>query len=75
MHIIVIGICLNEKRQVDSSFVNSWAAREKIKYFEISVHDRYSLFPPFTYLASKMNVIPTKSSFAPLGIVTKKTKE
>jgi hypothetical protein len=62
---VLIGIVRkpNSKREVDSSFVSSWAAREKIKHFEVSVDDVKNLVLPFTYLASKLNPPSTKSTF------------
>ncbi|ODM94968.1 NF-kappa-B inhibitor-interacting Ras-like protein 1 [Orchesella cincta] len=65
----------DEKRQVDPSFAVSWATREKIRHFEVSILERSSLTSPFTYLASKLNPPPTKTGFAPLNMVTRKAKE
>lgn len=78
MIIVVVGLVPkpNAKREVDPSFVTSWATREKVRHFEACLVDRKNLVVPFTYLASKLNPPQTKSSFAPLGITrTSKTKE
>ena len=54
------------KRQVETVQALNWAAREKVKYFEVSAFDRASLFEPFVYLASKLNPPHNKSSFSQL---------
>jgi NF-kappa-B inhibitor-interacting Ras-like protein len=64
-----------DKRQVDPSFAIGWASREKFRHFEVILSDRKSLIQPFAYLASKLNPPPTKTSFAPLGLGTRKVKE
>lgn len=73
--VVAVAGRLEEKRQVDPSFAVSWATREKIRHFEVSVLERSSLVSPFTYLASKLNPPPTKTGFAPLGMVSRKTKD
>ena len=40
-------------RRVDSRQALNWAAREKVKLFEVSSLDRQSLYEPFIYLASR----------------------
>ena len=54
------------KREVENVQVLNWAAREKVKYFEVNTHDRTTLFEPFVYLASKLNPPHNKSSFSQL---------
>lgn len=56
----------SSKRQVETVQALNWAAREKVKYFEVSALDRTSLFEPFVYLASKLNPPSNKSSFSQL---------
>ena len=72
--IIAIGITVKncEKRQVDPSFAIGWANREKFRHFEVILSDRKTLVLPFAYLASKLNPPPTKTTFAPLGLGTRK---
>jgi len=64
-----------EKRQVDPSFAIGWASREKFRHFEVFIEDRKTLVSPFAYLASKLNPPQPKTSFAPLGLGTRKGKE
>ena len=39
----------SSKRQVETVQALNWAAREQVKYFEVSALDRTSLFEPFVY--------------------------
>jgi NF-kappa-B inhibitor-interacting Ras-like protein len=55
-----------QRRQVETVQALNWAAREKVKVFEVSAHDRKSLYEPFVYLSSKLNPPHTKSSFSQL---------
>lgn len=48
-----------------------WAAREKIKHFEVNAMDRNTLFEPFVYLTSRLNPPPNKSTFPQLSMVRK----
>ncbi len=58
----------DSQRQVETVQALNWAAREKVKFFEVSALDRQSLFEPFVYLASKLNPPHNKSSFSQLTI-------
>ncbi len=55
-------------RRVDATQALNWAAREKVKLFEVSALDRHSLHEPFVYLASRLNPPPNKSTFSQLTI-------
>ena len=57
---------LNELRQVETVQALNWAAREKVKFFEVSALERQSLHEPFQYLSSKLNPPSNKSSFSQL---------
>ncbi len=43
----------NGRRRVDSVQALNWAAREKVRLFEVSSLDRQSLYEPFIHLASR----------------------
>lgn len=66
-------LCLGNKadcfreRQVDTDEVNAWAAKERIKVFEVTASERKTLIEPFVYLASKLNPPQAKSTFPRLG--------
>lgn len=66
--IIVLGNKkdLETSRQVETVQALNWAAREKVKFFEVSALDRNSLYEPFVYLTSKLNPPPNKTSFTQL---------
>ncbi|XP_069676070.1 NF-kappa-B inhibitor-interacting Ras-like protein isoform X2 [Periplaneta americana] len=48
-----------------------WAAREKIRHYEVNAMDRASLYEAFVHLASKLNPPPNKSTFPQLSMVRK----
>ena len=54
------------KLKVETVQALNWAAREKVKYFEVSALERSLLFEPFVYLASKLNPPHNKPSFSQL---------
>ena len=56
------------KRKVDNVQALNWAAREKVKLFEVSALDRASLFEPLIYLSSKLHPPSNKSTFSQLTI-------
>ena len=67
--IVVLGNkkeLVGEERQVEAVQALNWAAREKVKFFEVSSLDRASLFEPLVYLSSKLNPPHNKSSFSQL---------
>lgn len=68
--IIVLGnkLDLVEERQVDYSQASAWAAKEKVRLFEVSVFDHQTLVEPFVYLSSRLNPPAQKSSFAQLSM-------
>ena len=57
---------LNELRKVETVQALNWAAREKVKFFEVSALERQSLYEPFQYLSSKLNPPSNKTSFSQL---------
>lgn len=63
------------RRVVDKVQALNWAARERVKLFEVSAFDRSSLIEPFVYLSSKLNHPPNKTSFPQLHIGRKQPKE
>lgn len=66
--IIVMGnkLDLANRRRVDTVQALNWAAKEKVKLFEVSSLNRDSLVEPFVYLSSKLNPPPNKSTFSQL---------
>jgi len=56
------------QRKVDNVQALNWAAREKVKLFEVSSLDRTSLTEPFVYLSSKLAPPSNKSTFSQLTI-------
>ncbi|XP_067006256.2 NF-kappa-B inhibitor-interacting Ras-like protein isoform X1 [Anabrus simplex] len=54
-----------------ASKASHWAAREKIKHYEVNAMERSSLYEPFVYLASRLNPPPNKSTFPQLSMVRK----
>lgn len=68
--IIVLGnkLDLVEERQVDYTQASAWAAKEKVRLFEVSVFDHQTLIEPFVHLCSRLNPPPQKSSFAQLSM-------
>ena len=48
-----------------------WAAREKVRHYDVNAMDRTTLYEPFVHLASKLNPPPNKSTFAQLSMVRK----
>ena len=68
--IVVIGnkTDLSSRRQVDSTQALNWASREKLKLFEVSSLNRESLCEPFTYLSSRLNPPPNKTTFPQINI-------
>ena len=67
---IVIVALGNKKdlveRRVETVQALNWAAREKVKFFEVSALDRASLFEPLVYLSSRLNPPHNKTSFSQL---------
>jgi len=63
-----------DSRKVDSTQALNWAAAEKIRLVEVSATDRTSLFEPFSYLASKLNPPPNKSTLAQITSTIKRDK-
>jgi NF-kappa-B inhibitor-interacting Ras-like protein len=74
--VIILGnkLDLVEERQVDFSQASNWAAKEKVRLFEVSVFDNQTLIEPFVYLCSRLNPVQQKSSFPQLSM-GRKTKE
>ena len=74
--VIILGnkLDLVEERQVDFSQASNWAAKEKVRLFEVSVFDNQTLIEPFVYLSSRLNPVQQKSSFPQLSM-GRKTKE
>ena len=75
--VIVLGnkLDLVEERQVDYSQASSWAAKERVKLFEVSVFDQQTLIEPFVYLCSRLNPPPQKSTFPQLSMGRNKIKD
>ncbi|PSN30779.1 NF-kappa-B inhibitor-interacting Ras-like protein [Blattella germanica] len=75
----VIAIVLgNRKKPMDvgnlentASKAGHWAAREKLRHYEVNAMDRISLYEAFVHLASKLNPPPNKSTFPQLSMVRK----
>ena len=57
---------LTSERKIETVQALNWAAREKVKFFEVSAFDRESLYEPFVYLVSKLNPPPNKNTFTQL---------
>ena len=57
---------LTAERKIETVQALNWAAREKVKFFEVSAFDRESLYEPFVYLVSKLNPPPNKNTFTQL---------
>jgi len=57
---------LTQERKIETVQALNWAAREKVKFFEVSAFDRESLYEPFVYLVSKLNPPPNKNTFTQL---------
>ena len=72
--IVVLGNKKDKTKQVETVQALNWAAREKVKFFEVSANDRSSLFEPFVYLSSKLNPPSNKSSFTQLTMGRAKAK-
>ena len=74
--VIVLGnkLDLVEERQVDYSQASAWAAKERVRLFEVSVFDQQTLVEPLVYLSSRLNPPPPKSTFPQLSM-GRKTKE
>lgn len=74
---IVLGnkLDLVEDRQVDYSQASSWAAKERVRLFEVSVFDQQTLIEPFLYLSSRLNPPPQKSTFPQLSMGRSKVKD
>ena len=51
-----------------SSQALNWAARERIKLYEVSSLDRESLYEPLVYLSSRLNPPPSKSTFPQINL-------
>ncbi|ULU11599.1 hypothetical protein L3Y34_015195 [Caenorhabditis briggsae] len=59
--IVVLANMRDRPATVDSAFANSWAAREKVKLFEVSAKDRQSLVD-FIHYVGHRHFHPTKES-------------
>lgn len=72
VHIIVIGNKseLTEQRQVQFDTAQTWASKEKLRYWDVSVTNRKSLVDPFVWLTSKITQPPSKTNF----LASRKTK-
>ena len=57
---------LTAERKVETVQALNWAAREKVKFFEVSSFDRTSLYEPFVHLVSKLNPPQNKNTFQQL---------
>ncbi|GAB1602561.1 NF-kappa-B inhibitor-interacting Ras-like protein 2 [Argonauta hians] len=68
VHIVAVGNKreLQGCRQVDHNTAQTWASKEKVKLWEVTVTCRASLQEPFVWLASRITQPPSKSTF-PLG--------
>ena len=53
---------------VMSSQALNWAARERIKLYEVSSLDRESLYEPLVYLSSRLSPPPSKATFPQISI-------
>lgn len=75
--IVVVGnkLDLVEERQVDYSQASAWAAKERVRLFEVSVFDQQTLIEPFVYLSSKLNPPAQKSTFPQLSMGRSKIKD
>lgn len=75
--IIVLGnkLDLVEERQVDYSQASLWAAKERVRLFEVSVFDQQTLIEPFVYLSSRLNPPQQKSTFPQLSMGRNKIKD
>ena len=62
---------VEDERQVDRSQASTWAAKERVRLFEVSAFDIRSLIEPFTHLSSRLNPPPAKSTFPQLSMVRK----
>jgi len=60
-------------RQVNSVQALNWAARERIKLYEVSSLDRESLYEPLVYLSSRLNPPPSKSTFPQINLGRQKS--
>ena len=62
--IIVVGnkSDLEAERKVNFEAAQNWAAREKVKLFEVTIKNRKSLAEPFINICSKMTLPPAKST-------------
>lgn len=54
---------------------NNWCRLEKLRHFEVTAMERYSLYEPFIFLSTKLNPAPTKSSFPQIPALTKLTQK
>jgi len=67
--VVVIGNKTDSlPRAVDSTQALNWAAREKVKLFEVSAKNRNTLFEPLVYLGSRLAPPVNKSTFSQLTI-------
>ncbi|KAF4521234.1 hypothetical protein B566_EDAN005445 [Ephemera danica] len=65
----------NEKgHAVDSGTAAHWAARERVRLYEVDAFNRSTLGEPFVHLASRLNPPPPRSTFPQLGM-TRKAKD
>lgn len=54
---------------------SNWCRLEKLKHYEVTAMERYSLYDPFVFLSTKLNPAPTKSSFPQIPALTKLTQK
>lgn len=77
--IVIAIVCnktdLNTQRQVDPAVVQKWAAKEKVKVFTTSMHNRTSIVEPFVYACSRLTQPPQKSTLLPMAIGSRRTKQ
>ncbi|CAI5438504.1 unnamed protein product [Caenorhabditis angaria] len=67
--IVVLANMKDKQSTVDSAFAQSWAAREKVKLFEVSAKDRETLFE-FIHYVGRRHFHPSKEKFS----ISKKLK-
>lgn len=55
-----------DNRVVDPGSAEKWAANERLRLWEVNVHNRNLLLEPIMNLASRLNPQPSKTSFPQL---------
>ena len=61
-------------RAVDVNTAERWAANERLRLWEVNVKNRSLLLEPIINLASRLNPLPSKTSFPQLSM-GRKSKE